>query len=286
MVQSHTDNILKQMELNGYYAPRRLQLTVASLLNHKEGNGAAAVLLEGLPGSGKTTLGETLAKAGEWPLVYSLLHAWTDTDELYVGVDVAAAVGGDAANVRQKGVLAQAARLTGEHEKVVLILDEIDKTHERCEALLLDFLQTGRVPVSPNKHVQADLSRLMVLITSNGQRDLSDAFLRRVRRVWVDPLPCQLMNNIVHDKTGVPSGIVKMISKACRSAAREDGTVLSLQELVHAVHECWELAENHNDIVEILCAWGARGNKGRGWVLNEKPSTSIWAEIVKARNNF
>lgn len=274
----------------GYHARRREALAVEAALTHRSG-GAAALLLEGPPGAGKTALGEALARAYGWPLVYAQLHAWSDADELFVGVDVASAVAGDAANVRQPGVLARASAMCAEHGRVVLVLDEIDKTSERCEALLLDFLQSGRVPVAPGRHVQAPLERLIVVLTSNGQRELSDALLRRVRRVRIDPLPVELLDKLATERSGAPRGVVTLVSRAARAIAEIEGTPLSLQEISHAARECWELAQGVDDVREILAAWAARGKYGASYAHGQHIASrdvtdaiaAIWGEIVAAR---
>lgn len=273
------DNLRDRLLGAGYVARRRELLAVAALLSHRNG-GAPTLLLEGPPGAGKTALGEALAKSHDWPLVYAQLHAWTDSDELFVGVDVAAAVAGDAAHVRQDGVLARAARLSREHQRVVLVLDEVDKCQERTEALLLDFLQSGRVPLAPGQHLQANLSRLVVLLTSNAQRDLSDALLRRCRRVRVDPLPVELLDQLVLDKTGAPKGVVTLVSRACRGVAQTEGSHLSMQEIAHATREICELAEAASDVREILAAWAARTPEGVQ-AIDRDLVAAIWGECRK-----
>lgn len=269
----------------GYVCRRREELAVAAALEH-QGGGAAALLLEGVPGAGKTALGEAIARAWGWPLVFAQFHAWTDADELFVGVDVASAVAGDAERVRQDGVLARAARLTHEHDRVVLVLDEVDKAQERTECLLLDFLQSGRVPVRPGEHLQARLDRLIVCLTSNAQRDLSDALLRRVRRVRIDPLPVELFDRLVAERTGVPAGVVTLVSRAARLVAEDEGVTLSLQEVSHAARECFALAQSAEDVREILAAWAARTPAGVAAVRKgpaEKLPASIWGEVSAQR---
>lgn len=286
-------DIANRLALAGYVARRRDVLAVAALLGHR-GGGAPTALLEGPPGAGKTALGEAIARGWGWPLVFAQLHAWTDADELFVGVDVASAVAGDAERVRQDGVLARAARLSHEHERVVLVLDEVDKTHERAECLLLDFLQSGRVPVRPGEHLQARLDRLIVILTSNAQRALSDALLRRCRRVRIDPLPVELLDRLVAERSGAPTGVVTVASKACRILSEIEGTALSLQEIAHATRECWELADSADDVREILSSWAARSDVGvaaltAGGARHDRRAAqlipTLWGAITTARRD-
>lgn len=267
----------------GYEAGNRELLALASIVRRR-GKGAAALLLEGPPGCGKTFLGEAFAVSQGWPLVYGQLHAWSDADELFVGVNVAAAVAGEADAVRQEGLLTQAARLS-QAGPVVLLLDEIDKTSERCEALLLDFLQSGRVPLSPGVHIQADQNSLYVFITSNAQRELSDALLRRVRKVRMDPLNPKTFDALVVRDSGAPSGICTMVSKACRVSGGAEGSPLSVQEAIQASRECWELASSCDDVLEILSAW-SRGPAGIEAVRKSQIHARIWGETLKYRRGL
>jgi len=265
-----------------YHLDSRQDLALRALLSH-EGGGAACALCEGPPGCGKTAFGEELARRLDVPLVYALLHAWTDSDELFVGVDVAAAVAGDAASVRQPGVLARAAQLSLE-QQVVLVLDEVDKTSERCEALLLDFLQSGRVPTRPGEHVQANLGRIMVIITSNGERELSQALLRRCRRVRFEPLPTAIVREIVRERTNAPAGVVTTTIKACRTLSEKESVDLSPQEVAHATREIWTLAQSRDDVVEILLGWAVRCTPPSPDIL-KSVADPVWGEVMIARRN-
>ncbi len=243
--------------------------------------GATALLLTGAPGVGKSALAEALAGALGAELVVCQLHAWSDADELFVGVDVAAAVAGDAGAVRQPGVLARAAELA-EEGLVVLLLDELDKAPERAEALLLDWLQSGRVPVAPGQHLRTRLDRVLVVITSNGQRPIGDAILRRCRRVEIPPLPVAVQEQILRSWTGLPQCLVRVAWKAARACAEADGALLSLQEGRHLLGELL-LAESLAEVRLTLAGWAARGPAGQALARKLPQAAAVWGELRLVR---
>ena len=240
--------------------------------------GMRAALLEGPPGCGKTWRTQEASRRLGATYVYALLHSWSDDQELYCGIDVAAAVAGDASEVRQPGVLAVAAEAS-QRGPVVLCLDEVDKVQESTEGLLLDFLQTGRVPIQPGRHLEARRESMWVFLTSNATRPLSDALLRRVRRVRMTSLPRDVMISLAVEETCVAKGVASLAYKALAAAAEADKAPLSLQEFVAFLQDL-QVAESALEVREYLRQW-VRGSAGVDAVNRSRLHEAIWGELKR-----
>jgi MoxR-like ATPase len=70
-------------------------------------------------------------------------------------------------------------------EPVVLLIDEIDKTDQEFEALLLEVLSDFQISIPELGRVEAK-TRPIVLLTSNNTRELTEALKRRCLYLWLD----------------------------------------------------------------------------------------------------
>jgi MoxR-like ATPase len=70
-------------------------------------------------------------------------------------------------------------------EPVVLLIDEIDKTDQEFEAMLLELLSDFQVSIPELGTVRA-ASQPIVLLTSNNSRELTEALKRRCLYLWLD----------------------------------------------------------------------------------------------------
>jgi MoxR-like ATPase len=70
-------------------------------------------------------------------------------------------------------------------EPVVLLIDEIDKTDQEFEAMLLEVLSDFQVSIPELGVVEAS-TRPLVLLTSNDSRELTEALKRRCLYLWLD----------------------------------------------------------------------------------------------------
>jgi MoxR-like ATPase len=70
-------------------------------------------------------------------------------------------------------------------DPVVLLIDEIDKTDQEFEAMLLEVLSDFQISI-PELGTVASKSHPVVLLTSNNTRELTEALKRRCLYLWLD----------------------------------------------------------------------------------------------------
>jgi MoxR-like ATPase len=80
---------------------------------------------------------------------------------------------------------------------VVLLIDEIDKTDQEFEAMLLEVLSDFQISI-PELGVVESRTRPLVLLTSNNSRELTEALKRRCLYLWLDYPTVERELEIVH----------------------------------------------------------------------------------------
>jgi MoxR-like ATPase len=70
-------------------------------------------------------------------------------------------------------------------QPVVLLIDEIDKTDQEFEAMLLEVLSDFQISIPELGRVQSR-THPVVLLTSNNSRELTEALKRRCLYLWLD----------------------------------------------------------------------------------------------------
>ncbi len=165
---------------------------------------ARPLLVRGEPGTGKTLLAENLASALHLPLIRWHVKSTTKAkDGLYVYDTVARLHDsrfGDAANVRdiaryiKLGPLGEALAAPS---RVVLLIDEIDKADLEFPNDLLHELDVMRFRIDETGREIAAAERPIVVITSNNEKELPDAFLRRCVFHYIQFPTRELMTEIV-----------------------------------------------------------------------------------------
>jgi MoxR-like ATPase len=70
-------------------------------------------------------------------------------------------------------------------DPVVLLIDEIDKTDQEFEAMLLELLSDFQISIPELGRIDAT-TQPVVLLTSNNTRELTEALKRRCLYLWLD----------------------------------------------------------------------------------------------------
>lgn len=143
------------------------------------------LLVKGEPGTGKTMLAFEVAKALGKPLITWHIKSTTTAQQGLYEYDAVARLRDsqlgdqrvtDISNYIKKGKLWEAFESP---EQVVLLIDEIDKADiEFPNDLLLELDRMEFYCYELKKTVRA-VKRVIVIITSNNEKELPDAFLRR-----------------------------------------------------------------------------------------------------------
>jgi MoxR-like ATPase len=161
------------------------------------------LLVKGEPGTGKTLLAEAVAETMGARLLHWPVKSTTRAqDGLYVYDTVqrlydARFGDGDVKDIRRYIKLGPVGQAFSSEERVVLLIDEVDKADLEFPNDLLHELDRMRFVVQETGDEVQAKHRPIVIITSNNEKELPDAFLRRCVFHFIEFPEVELMKRIV-----------------------------------------------------------------------------------------
>lgn len=226
--------VIQMLAQGGYYCDDDLAMGV--FLAIKLGK---PLFLEGEPGVGKTEMAKVLS---------ALLNRRLIRLQCYEGLDVSTAVyewnyakqllslklAGEAGASHEhledvfgpeyllSRPLLDAIRSESQGQRVVLLIDELDRADEEFEAFLLELLSDFQVTI-PEMGTVGSKTIPLVILTSNRTREIHDAIKRRCLYHWIDYPSLEKELQIVKAKVpGIDESLAEEICKLMRSLRDDD----------------------------------------------------------------
>jgi len=197
------------------------------------------LFLEGEPGVGKTETAAVMARALKTNLIRLQCYEGLDANHAlyewnYPRQILAIKLGDECGTEREligrtifteefliKRPLLEAILSSREREPVLLI-DEIDRSDEEFEALLLEVLSDFQVSIPEIGTLKA-VRRPMVILTSNRTRDIHDALKRRCLYHWIDyPSPEKEREIIAARIPGISDDLSRQVALFMKRLREED----------------------------------------------------------------
>ena len=199
-----------------YVADREL-LQVANIAMELE----KPLLLKGEPGTGKTVLAQALAEAlGKKLIIWNVKSTTKAQDGLYV-YDVVQRLydsqlgTGGVDQVEKYVKLGKLGEAFTSEEQAVLLIDEIDKADLEFPNDLLWELDRMEFYIPETGKTVRARQRPIVVITSNAEKELPDAFLRRCIFHYIEFPDEQLMREIIRvHRPDLDEGLLAQVLEA------------------------------------------------------------------------
>lgn len=179
------------------------------------------LLVRGEPGTGKTLLAEAVAEALNTKLITWHVKSTTRAQEGLYHYDTVQRLydsrfgDGDVKDIRRYIRLGPMGEAFKSEQRVVLLIDEVDKADLEFPNDLLHELDRMRFKINETGDEIVAKQRPVVIITSNAEKELPDAFLRRCVFHFIDFPDRDLMSRIVEvHHEGLNESLVKQAMDA------------------------------------------------------------------------
>jgi MoxR-like ATPase len=234
------------------------------------------LLVSGEPGSGKTTLARSIAAVLGWRFYKTVITSRMQARDIEWNFDAVRRLGDAQANrlkpndlhyieprilwwafspetaklrgidEASEGAPARDPLIAGEGPNAVVLLDEIDKADPDVPNDLLEPLDVGKFTVEELMEVDRGERKVLVVITTNGERELPAAFVRRCVSLGL-PAPGEAWLHGIAEtrfpkldervRKGVVSEILAIREKLGAASTRKPGTA----EFIDALMVCDQL---------------------------------------------
>ncbi|MBF7081899.1 MoxR family ATPase [Desulfallas sp. Bu1-1] len=187
------------------------------------------LLVEGAPGVGKTEIAKVLARIFKTELIRlqcyegldenKALYEWNYQRQL---IKIQVSKSSDPGENVERNLFSEEyllerplLRAIRSEQKVVLLIDEVDKVEAEFEAFLFEVLSDFQVSIPELGTITAKHIPIVVL-TSNGERELSDGLKRRCVYLYIDFPPVEKETRILQVK--VPEAGDKIVAQIANAA--------------------------------------------------------------------
>jgi len=229
--QDSRKTLYEFLQENDFY----IDHATADLLEKIITNTRKAIMLRGPAGVGKTQLTYLISRYLNAEYIYyqctygtdedSLLYKYVPSEHTKSGIKITLGPVPRALSLSQK-------------KKVVLVLDEFDKTRPSADALLLDVLQNYRLALYLGDNdnetiITGNPDNLIVFLTSNDMREFSEPLLRRLVVITLKPLPPSVVFELLKRrfKENIALLLAQIYDDTLKAGLRKPATLQELQQL-------------------------------------------------------
>ena len=226
-----TTSLHLQLNKKGYICDKSFGINLNHAIKTKPVGGA---FLFGPAGTGKSYLPMVLSQLLKRKLYMYQCSTGTREDDLLLKMLPSEKT---VSGIKIEESVVYKAAAKSNDENVVLVFDEWDKTRPTADGFFLDFLQYGRLSI-PGRNVSANLNNMLIFFTSNNERDISEALLRRFPKIDVEPLSTDVVFKalcLTHKGHAHVGNILSLYEKTLQSEMTKPATIQELRQLLDAI---------------------------------------------------